>query len=264
MDILKLLLPRNEYAAEEQKYDWRPVMFEVKNDKQVLFYFGANHSHNPADPQYPILKKYWNKFLKATKNKDRKDKIVLVEGCLRPLEDEEKAIINGSEGSFMTLLAHEADVSVVCPDFNNDELMESLPDLNKDEVLLYWFLSWFNNFQKRIEPKPNFEKSVQMWCENQKQKKIWKDTKISLLRLKELYKKILDKDFNEKENQNNLINPNKIGTPINRVASAQSDLRDINITTEILRYWNEGKSIFAVFGRGHLIIQKPALRKLLS
>lgn len=261
MDISTLLLPREKYAEVEKSYGRSPTMFEIENDKQALFYFGANHSHNPADPQYPALKEYWNRFLEATKSKD---KIVLIEGHLRPLiEDEEKAIVNDSEGSFITLLAHRADIPVACPDISDDEIMERLPDSNKDEVLLYWFLSWLNNFQKHADPKPDFEKSVQMWCGNQKSRKIWKDTEISLSKIKELYERILGKDFDERENPNDLVNPNKMGTPINKVARVQSDLRDANIAAEIVRYWNEGKSIFVIFGRGHLIIQEPALRKLL-
>lgn len=262
MDISTLLLPRDKYAEAEQKYGRGPTTFEIENKKQVLFYFGANHSRNPADPQYPALKKYWGRFLEITKDKD---KLVLVEGRLRPLiEDEEKAIVNGSEGSFITLLAHRAGVPVACPDISDDKLLARLSNLNKDEVLLYWFLSWLNNFQKHADPKPDFEKSAKIWCENQKSRKMWKNTKISLPRLKELYKKILGKDFYEKENPNNLINPNKTETPINKVARALSDLRDTSIATEIVRYWNDDKSIFVVFGRGHLIIQEPALRKLPS
>lgn len=263
MDISTLLLPRDKYAEMEQKYGYGPTMFEIKNDKQVLFYFGANHSRNPADPQYPALRKYWNEFLEATRDRDR---IVLVEGRLRPLmkEDEEKAITNGAEGSLITLFAHKTNISVACPDLNDDELIKRLPNLNKDEVLLYWFLSWLNNFQKHVDPKPNFEKSAKIWCENQKARKIWEGTEISLPKLKELYKKIIGKDFNEKENLNDLVNPNKTKTPINRIARVQSDLRDANIAAEIVRHWNEGRSIFVVFGCGHLIIQEPALRKLLS
>lgn len=261
MDISTLLLPREKYAEVEQRYGRGRITFEITNDKQVLFYFGANHSRNPADPQYPALKKYWNRFLEVAKGKD---KIVLVEGRLRPLiEDEEKAIVNGSEGSFITLLAHRVGISVACPDISDDELMEHFPDSNKDEILLYWFLSWLNNFQKHADSKSDFEKSAQMWCKNQKPRKMWKDTEISLPRLKELYKKILGKDFDEKENPNDLVNPNKTGTPINQVARAQSDLRDTNIAEEIVQHWNEGKNIFVVFGRGHLIIQEPALKKLL-
>ncbi len=261
MDISTLLLPREKYAEIEKRYGRGPTTFEIKNDKQVMFYFGANHSRNPADPQYAVLRKYWKGFLKITKEKDR---IVLIESHLRPLiEDEKKAIISGSEGNFITLLAHRAGIPAACPDISEEELMERLSDFNKDEVLLCRFLSWLNNFQKHTDPKPNFEKSAQMWCKNQKQKRIWKDVDISLPRLKELYKNILGKDFNENENQNDLVNPNKTGTPINKVARIQSDLRDFNIVSEIGRHWKEEKNIFVVFGRGHLIIQEPALRKLL-
>src|SRR3989344_292997 len=262
MDISTLLLPRKKYAEAEKSYGRDPSMFEIKNDKQVLFYFGANHSRNPADPQYPALKEYWNRFIKATKGKAR---IVLVEGGLRKLiEDETTAIVNSSEGGLITLLAHKTNVPVDCPDISNDELMQRLPDSNKDEVLLYWFLSWLNNFQKHADPKPDFEKSAQAWCENQKPRKMWKGVDISLPRLKELYKKILGKDFNENEDPNDLVNPNKTETAINKVARAQSDLRDAHIASEIERYWNEGKSIFVVFGRGHLIIEKPALELVLN
>lgn len=257
-----LLLPREKYAEAEKNYGRGPTMFEIKNDKQVLFYFGANHSRNPADPQYPALKEYWNKFLEATKDKE---KIVLIEGRLRPLiEGEEKAITNGSEGSFITLLAHRAGVPIACPDISGDELMERLPDSNEDEVLLYWFLGWLNNFQKHADPKPDFEKSAQMWCDNQKPRKMWKNVEISLPRLKELYKKIIGRDFDENKDPNDLVNPNKTETAINKVARAQSDLRDANIASEIERYWNESKNIFVVFGRGHLIIEEPALRMVLQ
>ena len=258
-----LLLPREKYAGMEKNYGRGPSMFEIENDKQVLFYFGANHSRNPADPQYPALREYWNKFLKVIQGRDR---IVLVEGRLRELvEDEELAISKGgSEGGLMTLLAHRANVPVACPDISDEELIKRLPNSNKDEVLLYWFLSWLNNFQKHADPKPDFKKSAQAWCENQKLIKMWKNIEISLPRLKELYKNILGKDFDENENPNDLVNPNKTETIINEVARVQSDLRDANIASEIERHWNEGKSIFVVFGRGHLIIERPALELVLK
>src|SRR3989344_2852711 len=109
-----LLLPREKYAEVSRTYDKNHATFEIANKRQILYYFGANHSPNHDNPQYPTLKEYWNKFLEATENKDR---IVLVEGSLRRLiENEEEAIINGSEASFITLLAHRADVPVACPD----------------------------------------------------------------------------------------------------------------------------------------------------
>lgn len=257
-----LLLPREKYAEVYKKYGQGPTMFEIENDKQSLFYFGANHSRDPADSQYPALRKYWGDFLKTTEGKDR---LVLIEGNLRKLEkNETTAITNGSEGSFMALLAYKAGVSVACPDISDKELMKRLPNMSKDEVLLYWFLTWVNNSQKYADPKPDFEKSAKIWCENERRKEMWEGLDVSLVRLKELYKKIIGKEFSKEENPNDLINPNKTKTPINKIARSQSDLRDLNITSEIERYWNEGKSIFVVFGQGHLIIQKPALRAILK
>jgi len=271
MDISKLLLPREKYAETEKRYriakrsskSFRRgfITFKIKNSKQAMFYFGANHSRNPTNPQYIALRKYWKDFLKTTKGKNG---IVLIESRLRLLiEDEKQSIINGSEGSFITLLASRAGIPVVCPDLSDEQLMDNMIGYNKDEILLYWFLRWFNNYQKHSTPKPNFEKSAKMWCEYQKQKSMWKGVKISLPRLKKLYKNILDKDFNENKNPNNLVNPNKTRMPINKVARCQSNLRDLNIVSEITRYWQEGKNIFVVFGHGHLIIQKSALKKLL-
>ncbi len=257
-----LLLPREKYAEESKKYGGEYSTFEIETDKQILFYFGANHSRDPQNPQYPALREYWQRFLKLAEGKE---KIVLVEGGLRKLEKNEESAITkgGSEGGLITFLAHQADVTIACPDISDDELMKRLPDSNKDEVLLYWFLSWLNNFRKHADPKPDFEKSAQMWCKNQKPRKMWKDVEISLPRLKKLYKKILGKDFNENKNPNDLVNPNKTESVINKIARAQSDLRDANIASEIERYWNEGKSIFVVFGRGHLIIEKSALELVL-
>ena len=130
--------------------------------------------------------------------------------------------------------------------------------------MLYYFLAWLNNVQKHAEPKPNFEQSAQRWCDSQVQKDIWKGVEISLPRLKDLYKKIVGEDFNESENPNDLVNPNRTGSAINKIARAQSDLRDANILSEIENYWNEGKSMFVIFGRGHLVIQRPALELVIK
>jgi len=258
-----LLLPREKYEEESRKYGGEYATFEIETDKQVLFYFGANHSRDPKNPQYPALKEYWQKFLQLTEKKER---VVLVEGSLRKLEkDEESAITKGSsEGGLITFLAYKEKVSVVCPDISDEELMERLPHQNRDEVLLYWFLSWLDNFQRYPDPKPDFEKSALLWCERLRKKKIWKDTGLSLPELKQTYRHVLGREFDEKESPNDFVNPNKTGTAINKIARAQSDLRDANIAFEIERYWNEGKSIFAVFGRRHLIIERPALEAVLK
>ena len=61
-----------------------------------------------------------------------------------------------------------------------------------------------------------------------------------------------------------LADPNKTGTRINEITTILTDAREVSIVSGIEKYWKEGKSIFAVFGSGHLIAQRPALEELLT
>ena len=257
-----ILASREKYAELAKKHSPRPSTFEIIKEDQVLFYFGANHSPNPDDPQYPLLKEYWNKLLKETEGKDR---MVLIEGGLRHLfDEEEKAIKNGSEGALITMFAHQEKISIASPDINQVRLIELLPEIPVEEMLLTRFLSWVDNFHLHRDPKPDFEKSAQSWCEWHNKNKTWKNIDVNLPMLKDLYKEILGKDFDENDYFNDMINPNKTGTRINEISRAQSNLRDINIVSEIARYWDAGKSIFVVFGSGHLIVEESALKEVLK
>jgi hypothetical protein len=257
-----LLLPREKYAEASQRWGKSPIMMEIEKNNQTLFYFGANHSKDPKNHQYPILKEYWEKFLQKTINKER---IILIEGGLRPLAtNEEIAITRNAEAGYVTFISNKSNTLIVSPDINEDELIKRLPDLNKEEFLLYWFLLLIDTYQRFANPKPDFNNFFDNWRNYQHRKDIWGGIEISFEHLKDLYKNIIGKDFNADESQNNYVNPNNTGTKINEVARKSSDARDENIVEEILKYWKEGKNIFVVFGSGHLIIQEPALKALLK
>lgn len=257
-----LLLPREQYEETVKTYGSRPYMFEIENDHQSLFYFGANHSRNPDDPQYPILREYWGKFIRSTEGRDR---IVLVEGGLRQVSpDQEKAIRRDSEAGLATLLGHEAGIPVDCPDIRDSDFAELLPDQPKDHALLFWFLSFADHWKRLPDPKPDFDEYTSSWLEIQKKRKMWEGMDTSPERMRQLYKEIIGKELSQDDNFNDLVNPNKTEAATNKIARAQSDMRDFKIASEIERYWNEGKSIFVVFGSGHLIIEEPALRKSLT
>ncbi len=236
-DIKKLLLPREKYDEELQKWGRRPFTFEIEKDGKVLYYFGANHSSDPNNHQYPALREYWKKFLKVS----GKDRIVLAEGGLRPVaESEQEAIEKGSEGSWVTYFANKENKPVACPDMSTEEFLEMNKEVDKDE----WFLT--ENLRK-------FD-----YLQRSKRKMVLPEG------FKELYKKYIGKDFDENENQNNLVNPNRNDAVTNKLSRMHSDLREVKIVSEIERYWKEGKSIFIAFGSGHLVIQKPALKALLK
>lgn len=260
-----LLLPREQYAETIKKHGRAPFMFEIENGKQSLFYFGANHSRDQNNHQYPILRDYWNQFLNKTNERDR---IVLIETNLRKVgTDEEETIRNGSEGNAITLWARNKNVLVACPEPIRSELDSlALSQFIKDEMAYYKFSVVVHSWQKlpkSKEEKYSFSQNVTQFLDVIKQQEMWKDYDFSIPHMREIHKKIFNTEFDENVRTDH-TNPNTDKTIINKIARVLSDLRDVHITSEIKRYWNEGKSIFVVFGSGHLIIQEPALRKLLK
>jgi hypothetical protein len=251
--IKGLLLPREKYTEERQKLGPAPFTFEIDNGEQVLYYFGANHSRNPQDGQYPKLRDYWQQFLSKTEGKER---LVLLEGKLRDLEEtEEEAIIQHSEGGFITVLAHKENVPMACPDIKDDELEKMVSQYSREDFLLRWFLVWSDNFKTRAEPKPDFMEYLESFAGG---------NGTTAQKFLELYKKEFGKNFDLNDNLNSLIDPNKTGTRLNEISRTMSNLRDEKIVEEIVKYWKEKKNILVVFGNGHLVIQKPALEVLLT
>jgi len=100
--------------------------------------------------------------------------------------------------------------------------------------------------------------------------KPWIETFIDLAKVKSILPKatliISDNDLFDclEENKVKFIDPNRTDTKLNELIKTYSNERDLKIVAEIKKYWYEGKNIFAVFGSGHLIIQQPALEKLIK
>ncbi len=256
MNIGALLLPRDKFSDTFDTYGKPPFTFEIQNEKQSLFYFGANHSHDPENDQYLILRKYWNKFLEVTKDRE---KLILVEDSVRPVEiNEATAIRRGAEGSVVVFWGDKEHISHMSPDVPIENLAKKFSEIPEEEVFLYRFLDVVNAYQ-RHHLSGTFEDIVNNWCEDKKKKGF----DISIDKLKDVYKNMLGKEFDLKDNMNNLVNPNNKGTRVNEVSRILSDTREVNIVSEIEKYWKEGKSLFVVFGSGHLVIQRPALEKLL-
>lgn len=259
-----LLLPREKYD-EASKIKGKLPTFEIEKNRQVLFYFGANHSPDHNNEQYPKLRDYWQKFLDKTKGKNS---IVLVEGWKRPvLKTEEEAIKNGGEGTFITLLADKEGIPTECPEPDKKEIANALEDkFSKDKIVFYHFISQLKGWQRFPEPRPNFDEFVPMIFKRVKRITEWNDYDYSTDHMLKIYEGVFGHKINKEGLTNTKIdfsNPNKEG-PINLVARASSDVRDFNIASEIERYWNEGKNIFVVFGSGHLIIEEPALKQVLK
>src|SRR5579864_9560582 len=131
-----------KYIMSFDKYNMMdhssPYSFSITKDNQFLFYFGANHSHNPEDKQYQMIQTFWMDFLEKTQGKDC---LVLVEGGKREVRNsEEEAIHRGSEASFITLLASKENIDTFSPEPPEKLKFEELAKhFGKKEIVFYHF-----------------------------------------------------------------------------------------------------------------------------
>ena len=252
-------IPREQYQ-ELSAGKSIPYTFEIKKDSQVLFYFGANHSRDPRDKQYPVLRKYWKKFLTQ---KDKK--LVFVEGVLRnPRLTEKEAIQTGSEGSYITVLAARKKIPIICPEPSRKDIITLLRrKFTEDQILYYEFASLIDHW-RRGKPKPEFMTWIKAVMAQESAKLNAKN--LTLEHMTKIHRRIFKKAFNHRQPKffNHIINPNRTDSIINQVARMSSDIRERVIIKQIKKEWDSGHSLFVVYGSGHAFIQEPILRKLLT
>lgn len=271
--IIKAMDKMEQIKALMHSYaDWQtvgnkkqPYHIELQKGNQYFYYFGANHSRDPQNFQYPELKKYWQEFLEKTHSTNI---IVLVEGGIRKVrENENEAIQKDSEAGLITFLATQAGVHSDSPEpSRNEERNELTKQFTKEEVQYYYFARVAHQWDGLPNPRPSFEEYMGRFLGRDKLGSNWPDFDFSMENMKQIHKTIFDTalDENNKEFFYSIINPTSEKSVINKVARACSTIRNIYTILKIEEFWRQHKNIFVVFGMAHLILQEPALRELLK
>lgn len=243
------------YSEAENPSHSDVYFFDIKNDKQKLYYFGANHSFEPKNEQYDLLKKEWNKFLQD----ENKKKIVMVEGAVRNTQEmsEEESIKQDSEAGLLSLLAQKNDIEIMSPELSYEKEWGFLEEEFGTKRSAYYFFSrvaaqWFNKTEK-----PTFEEYMRKDCESDKELISSGDYVHTYENIKEIHRELFHTGFDEldEEHFSNQARPTK-----NEVSRYCNDLRDINIIKEIQKYWDEGYSIFIAYGSSHTYVQEDYLK----
>ncbi len=228
-----------------------------KGEKQFVF-LGTRHSNNPERPDLPVLLQRWNEFLSNTEGKD---KIVLIEGGVpRDEETQEAAIREASESGLFNLLAKRSNVEVTSPEPNRKEEINVLVEkYGRDETIYYYFIRMVAQWQ-RTQPTESLYKYMEARSRWLQDLTGWADYDFSMEHMDTLY---LERHGSHLDPAVTI--PASDYSPSgNPVSETSSSYRDVHIVGEILRLWDEGKSIFVVYGSGHLIVQERALKELLE
>lgn len=257
-----------------EKHSWHsikksdPYSYTIERDAQRLFYFGANHSHNPSNHQYPVLKYFWDRFTKLEKTK----KLAMVEGGLRRVwEDEHEAVDCDGEAGWVTYHADKASVPVQCPEpTDSAERDFLLKRFSREEIQLYYFTRlvqpWHRKGQEWMFDDFYHTYYGDKYISFAKEKlSDWQDFDFSAGHMREVYQKTFDKAFDpsDQDEHKKLVSHARTGSVTNLVSAECSRFRDIAIVENILSEWGKGSSIFVCYGLSHAVFQEAALRELL-
>ena len=229
---------------------------------QVLYFFGSRHGNDPADTQFIQLKQLWNDFLNTAKE----ERIIFTESAIREVpEIFEDAIRQRGEVGAMQWLAKEADVAVACPEPDDVEQRKTLCASFDSQAVVYALIAqnlaaWFRHARDFAFPEA-IERSVK------------RETKFvdiygftpDVTWLQEQHRALFgDQVLENKAFLDSISDPRKSDTLVNQIVSGRTKMRNEYVRARIGDAWKSGKSIFIVYGKGHLAVLESELRELVE
>lgn len=260
--IEKYLMSFDEYNKVDHP---TPYSFKVETGKQYLYYFGANHSRDPQDKQYEMIRVFWREFLEKTGGKNC---LVIVEGGKRKVCDsEEEAIHRGSEASFITYLAAKEGTETFSPEPPEKLKFEELAKhFGKDEIAFYHFARMAHQWNTIPESeRPDFYDYLGKSLSQEQKDSGWSDFDFSIENMIQIQKAMFQREFDMHDQKffYDVINPTTQFSKVNAVSRFEDEgFRDSCILKEIERFWSEGKNLFIVYGVSHAVMHEPAIMKL--
>jgi len=165
----------------------------------------------------------------------------------------------------VTFLAHQKQIEKICPEPPPKIVYSELQKhFARDEIQYYYFArscwQW-----ARMNKTTGFESYITGCLKQDAKDSDWTDYDFSFEHMKQIQKTIFGLNFNINNSDffKKIIDPTKNETVINKVSRFEDEgLRDMHIVEVIEKYWNQGKSIFVIYGSTHAVIQEPVLKTL--
>lgn len=227
---------------------------------QILYFFGARHTNDPSDTQFDQIKQLWNEFA----NNSRTERAVFIESLIHEVPAEyEKAIEKYGEAGATYWLANKTGLIVTCPEPNNTEQRKALCILHKPQIVAYTFIvqnlaAWFRHtrqslFTEAIENSVNREKQFSEIYGFIPDKSWFMDQ----------HKKLFgEQNLDNKNFLDSITNPHINNTLVNIIVATRTKIRNYYLLEMISKAWKLKRSVFIVYGIGHLSAIENGLREL--
>ncbi|PIR88643.1 MAG: hypothetical protein COU09_01155 [Candidatus Harrisonbacteria bacterium CG10_big_fil_rev_8_21_14_0_10_44_23] len=246
-----------------EKSQYNPVLRLGPNSVgQVLYFFGAVHTNKYTDIQFKNLRKFWDKFLSVTKN----EKTVFIEGVLHELPpDYKEAIKVYGETGAIGWLAREAGIEIVHAEPSEDLQRESLCGLFDSKVVAYSIIIQNLGVWFRHESQTDFEEALNRVLKREaKFSDIYGFTTDKSWFSSQHEKLFPHQTLEDKQFLDSISDPRNNNTVVNEIVACRSKFRDKHILSLIKKVFQSGKSIFIVYGKGHLATLESSIQKLVT
>lgn len=233
-----------------------------KNNKQAVFFFGAKHTNNPNDEQFIVLEKLWGDFFDNYGD----NSVAICEGLVRkPVDSFVDAIKSHGESGAIQWFARKNRIEIICGEPASLLQREYLcKKFDKDDVayaiVVQRISGWFRGTHNRTFSEV-VNNSILNEIEFEDIYGFMPTTEWFYSKHKNLFsiQNLEDKLFID-----SITDPRTTNTIINSIISTRSKFRNDNLLSLINKLWKEGKSIFIVYGNGHLVVLRDSLKKILA
>lgn len=238
------------------------AQFKSQKTDQCVFLIGSYHTNDANDDIFKRLEQLWKDFRVISQG----EQLLLIERRIKDIpSSHDDAIRKYGEAGASALLAEKDNISAICPEPSETEIRKQLcerfaPDLVAYSLIAQNLSGWFNQtakssledaLQKTIERESSF-KEIYGFAPNGEWFRAQHD------------KLFQGQYFADKEFLNRVSDPRKTGTLVNEVIAAKTEMRNLHIFSIISEQWNDGRSLFIVYGRGHFDFLESNLKKLIN
>ena len=224
-----------------------------------LYYFGAEHSSDPADPQFAEIEKSWNAV---------KPDVAFYEGPNRPIAaTRDETIKQAGESGFLRFLAARDGVPAVSLEPSpHDEVKFVSTKFSPEQVALFFLLREASRLRERRKMSgPEVRDAITQLLARVAQANLFENPITNLDELDAAYKRYWKNPPEWWQAPSAWFDPLKSsaetgGVFTNEINQMSSGYRDLHMYNVLSAAALGGKKVLAVVGRNHISMQAEALR----
>ncbi len=272
--IFDSIVSLQEYNSDDYE---TPYVIKLNNEDGEILCIGVEHSIDPLHNNYVVIESLFKDFIK----KGKEYTVVLIENFKPEIESKKNMIKKYGESGFLVWLSNKYDVKSICPEPSPNEVMNFVIEkwnFKKEDILLWIFLNMLlyalksqktnivNNADNIINQIKDIGDSIGI-------KKSFDEYLLYFQnKLNEIFgngfvfgnkNELLNQEWNIKEIED-IQNPFIKKTIINEIGAAFNSARDAYIALAKIKLFEEGKNIFSVFGKNHVVCQESVLKEFLK